>query len=240
MTLTKKNMVWEMLNGVKTAVPNSREELLDYVFENKNILVAVNAEKIHHATELSKEIINRNVGYPDGVGAVWALNRKGHKKAQKIPGCELWLDIVAKYHDSKSFFLMGGEDTVINKTVELLKTRYPNMNLVGYRNGFLKDQKEKEDLLEEIALKRPDVVFVAMGSPRQELLMEEMAKLHAAVYQGLGGSFDVFTGKVHRAPEWWIKNGLEGVYRTMKEPKKRVMRDIRVLPFFMNLILNRL
>ena len=116
-------MVWEMLNGVKTAVPNSREELLDYVFENKNILVAVNAEKIHHATDLSKEIINRNVGYPDGVGAVWALNRKGHKNAQKIPGCELWLDIVAKYHDSKSFFLMGGEDAVINKTVELLKTR---------------------------------------------------------------------------------------------------------------------
>ena len=234
------NMVWEMLNGVKTCVPNSREELIEYVFENKNILVAVNAEKIYHATELSKEIINRNVGYPDGVGAVLALKRKGHRSVQKIPGCELWLDIVAKYHDTKSFYLVGGEETVIKRTVELLKKQYPNIDLVGYRNGFIKSQWEKENLLEEIALKRPDVIFVAMGSPRQELLMEEMAKLHAAVYQGLGGSFDVYTGKVQRAPKWWVNHGLEGLYRTIKEPKKRVMRDIRVMPFFMKLILNKL
>lgn len=229
-----------MLNGVKTVVPNSRDELIEYVFEHKNILVAVNAEKIHHATELSKEIINRNVGYPDGVGAVWALNRKGHKNVHKIPGCELWLDIVAKYHDRKSFYLVGGEEGVINKTIELLKAQFPKINLVGYRNGFIKNQTEKEALLEDIVLKRPDVVFVAMGSPRQELLMEELARLHPAVYQGLGGSFDVYAGKVLRAPEWWIKNGLEGIYRTMKEPKKRLTRDIKVLPYFVKILFNKL
>ncbi len=233
-------MTWEMLNGVKTYVPNSREELIEYVFENKNILVAVNAEKIEHATELSKGIINRNIGYPDGVGAVWALRKKGHKNVEKIPGCELWLDIVQKYHDSKSFYLVGGEEAIIQKTINLLTSKYPNIAIVGQRNGFLKNQREKDALLIDIGLKRPDVVFVAMGSPKQELLMEEMAKIHAAVYQGLGGSFDVFTGKVKRAPKWWVSNSMEGIYRTIKEPRKRVIRDIKILPFFYKLIFNRL
>jgi UDP-N-acetyl-D-mannosaminouronate:lipid I N-acetyl-D-mannosaminouronosyltransferase len=84
------------------------------------------------------------------------------------------------------------------------------------------------------------VVFVAMGSPRQELLMEEMSQQHQAVYQGLGGSFDVYVGKVKRAPNWWVNNGLEGIYRTLMEPKKRMMRDVRVMPFFMKMLCNRL
>lgn len=233
-------MEWETLNGVKTSVPTSRDQLLDYVFEHKNILVAVNAEKIYHATALSKEIINRNVGYPDGVGAVWALQRKGHKDVQKIPGCELWLNIVDKYHESKSFYLMGGEEAVIIKTVRLLKEKYPAINIVGHRNGFIKEQDEKDKLFSEISKTRPDVIFVAMGSPKQELLMEELSKIHPAVYQGLGGSFDVFTGKVKRAPAWWITHNMEGVYRTLMEPQKRIMRDIKVLPFFIKLIFNLL
>jgi UDP-N-acetyl-D-mannosaminouronate:lipid I N-acetyl-D-mannosaminouronosyltransferase len=233
-------MVWETVKGVRTSVPSSREELMDYVFEHKTILVAVNAEKIEHATELSKAIINRNVGYPDGVGAVWALKRKGHQNVQKIPGCELWLNIVERYAQTKSFYLVGGEEGVITKTVERLQSNFPGIRIVGYRNGFLKTEADKQDLIADIALKRPNVVFVAMGSPRQELLMEEMSRQHQAVYQGLGGSFDVYVGKVKRAPNWWVNNGLEGVYRTMMEPKKRVMRDVRVMPFFMKMLCNRL
>lgn len=233
-------MIWETIKGVRTSVPSSREELMDYVFEHKTILVAVNAEKIEHATELSKSIINRNVGYPDGVGAVWALKRKGHQNAQKIPGCELWLNIVERYAQTKSFYLVGGEEAVITKTIEKLQSSFPGIRIVGYRNGFLKTEADKQDLIADIALKRPNVVFVAMGSPRQELLMEEMSQQHQAVYQGLGGSFDVYAGKVKRAPNWWVNNGLEGVYRTMMEPKKRMMRDVRVMPFFMKMICNRL
>lgn len=233
-------MIWETIKGVRTSVPSSREELMDYVFEHKTILVAVNAEKIEHATELSKSIINRNVGYPDGVGAVWALKRKGHQNAQKIPGCELWLNIVERYAQTKSFYLVGGEEAVITKTIEKLQSSFPGIRIVGYRNGFLKTEADKQDLIADIALKRPNVVFVAMGSPRQELLMEEMSQHHQAVYQGLGGSFDVYAGKVKRAPNWWVNNGLEGVYRTMMEPKKRMMRDVRVMPFFMKMICNRL
>ena len=68
----------EALNKVITYAPSSREELIDFAVDNKRILVAVNAEKILHATDQSRAIINRNLGYPDGIGAVWALHKKGY------------------------------------------------------------------------------------------------------------------------------------------------------------------
>ena len=88
-----------------------------------------------------------------------------------------------------------------------------------YENGYLNGDDEQR-LIDDIVAKKPDVVFVAMGSPKQELLMENMLKHHSAVYQGLGGSFDVYTGRMKRAPEWWIKHNLEGPYRVMTDPKK--------------------
>ena len=233
-------MVSQLLNGVNVYVPESRKKLMQYVFDHKRILVAVNGEKIHHATDTTRSIINRNVGYPDGMGAVWALLKKGHSKVDRIPGCELWLDIVREYHNTKSFYLVGGKDEIIKKTVTQLKKDFPDINLLNFRNGYLNNTIEREALIDDIVLKKPDVVFVAMGSPKQELLMEEMHQKHPAVYQGLGGSFDVYTGHVKRAPEWWVTNNLEGVYRTMVEPKKRIMGDIRLIPFFLKLILNRL
>lgn len=233
-------MVSEIFNGVKTYVPKSRKELMEYVFQHKSILIAVNGEKIHHATDVTRSIINRNVGYPDGMGAVWAIQKRGHKEVDRIPGCELWLDIIAEFENTKTFYLVGGKDEIINKTISNLKSEFPMINILGYRNGYLKEDNERLALIEDIAEKKPDVVFVAMGSPKQELLMEEMHQKHPAVYQGLGGSFDVYTGNVNRAPKWWIDNKLEGVYRTMMEPRKRIMRDVRLIPYFINLIFNRL
>ena len=87
-------------------------------------------------------------------------------------------------------------------------------------NRARKTEQEKNDLIQDIKTLKPDVVFVAMGSPKQELLMEEMQKLHQATYQGLGGSFDVYTGHVERAPQWWVKSNLEWAYRLIKQPSR--------------------
>ena len=86
--------------------------------------------------------------------------------------------------------------------------------------------------------KRPDIVFVAMGSPAQEILMSEMLARHRAVYQGLGGSSDVYTGKVKRAPQWWLDHNLEAAYRLLRQPK-RLKRDIVYLKFIWWLMLNK-
>lgn len=79
------------------------------------------------------------------------------------------------------------------ETVEKLRSEYENIRIVGYRNGYIKTDDEKRRLIDDILEKKPDVVFVAMGSPKQELLMEEIQQRHRAIFQGLGGSFDVYT-----------------------------------------------
>lgn len=219
------------LNGVKVHPFKSFTELLEYVKGRKGILVAINAEKILHATNQTRDIINRNIGYCDGIGAVMAVKKHGYKDAVKIPGCELWLKIIASlYREGKSFYLVGGKQEVIQNTVEKLKREFPNINIANYRNGYIKTDEEKQNLIADIAEKKPDVVFVAMGSPKQELLMEEMAQQHAAIYQGLGGSFDVYTGNVKRAPKWWVDHNLEFAYRLVKQPS-RIKRQIHLIRF---------
>ncbi len=219
------------LNGVKVYPFTSFEELLDNVNGRKGILVAINAEKILHATPQTRDIINRNIGYCDGIGAVMACKKHGCKDVVKIPGCELWLKIIAAlYKEGKTFYLVGGKQEVIENTVSKLKEEFSGINIVNYRNGYIKTEEEHNELIADIAEKKPDVVFVAMGSPKQELLMEEMMKVHPAIYQGLGGSFDVYTGNVKRAPKWWIDHNLEFAYRLIKQPS-RIKRQIHLVKF---------
>ncbi len=219
------------LNGVKVYPFASFEELLAFVAERKGILVAINAEKILHATDETRAIINRNIGYCDGAGALYALRQKGHPEACKIPGCELWLRIVAACHKERTFYLVGGCQEVIDETVARLGQEYPGIRIIGHRNGYLRTPEERAALIDDVAARRPDVVFVAMGSPRQELLMEEMQRRHPAIYQGLGGSFDVYTGHVERAPRWWIDHNLEFLYRLIKQPS-RIRRQVHLLRYF--------
>ena len=219
-------------NGVMVYPFASFDDLLDFASNKNKLLVAVNAEKILHATDQTRDIINRNIGYCDGIGAVMALKKHGCKNVVKIPGCELWLKIIEKlYKEGKTFYLVGSKQDVIDQTVSKLKQDYPEINIVGYRNGYINSEEEKQQVIEDIAEKKPDVIFVAMGSPKQELLMEEISQKHSAIYQGLGGSFDVYTGSVERAPQWWVKHNLEFAYRLLKQPS-RLSRQIHLLRFF--------
>ncbi|WP_028872446.1 WecB/TagA/CpsF family glycosyltransferase [Psychroserpens burtonensis] len=226
------------LNGVMTFAPTSRKELMQYAFDNHKIMVAVNAEKILHATDDSRSLINRNLGYPDGIGAVWALQKKGATKVVKIPGCELWLDVVSNYYTTKSFYLVGGQQEIIEATIDQLKSQFEGINICNYRNGYIKTEAEELTLIADIKKHSPEVVFIAMGSPKQEDLMERIQKSHQAVYLGLGGSFDVYTGHVKRAPKWWVTHNMEWTYRLLSQPS-RIKRQIHLVRFFVNLHLNR-
>ena len=226
------------VNGVEVFPFATEEELLSYIDEKKGILVAINAEKILHANDNTRKIINPTIGYCDGSGAVLALKRKGQKKVCKIAGCELWLKITKKFYKEKSFYLIGSKQQTIEQTVEKLKKEFEGINIVGYRNGYIKTEEDKKAVIADIVEKKPDVVFVAMGSPRQELFMQEVQKQHKAIFQGLGGSFDVYTGNVKRAPQWWIDHNLEFAYRLIKEPK-RIKRQIHLFRYVWWLIINK-
>ncbi|HAU85581.1 MAG TPA: glycosyltransferase [Lachnospiraceae bacterium] len=231
-------MIRVKLNRVEAFPFKSADELMEYVDKHKGILVAVNAEKILHSTPETEHIINGNIGYCDGVGAVKAMHQKRHNDVTKIAGCELWLKIIAKYSSTKSFYLIGGKQEVIDETVAKLKKEFSAINIVGYRNGYITSDEERAQLIADVAHLKPEVVFVAMGSPKQELLMGDMLKVNPAIYQGLGGSFDVYTGHVNRAPRWWVDHNLEFAYRLIKEPS-RIKRQIHLVKFFWWLIIGK-
>jgi len=215
----------------------NKSEMLEYISDQKKILIAMNAEKIMNNDPKLKEIINENIGYPDGYGAVMALKKKG-LDATKIAGAEFWLEIIKKFHKEKSFYLMGASQEVIENTIQKLKEEYPNIDIVGYRNGFLNDDG-KENLIQELKAKKPDIVFVAQGSPRQEYLMNDLIKEHPALYMGLGGSYDVYTGLKKRAPKLFLTLNLEWLYRLLKEPT-RFGRQISLIKFMYLLFLKKI
>lgn len=101
------------------------------------------------------------------------------------------------------------------------------MNIVGYRNGFIKNETEKQALIKEVAEKKPDYVFVAMGSPKQEYLMDELSTAHQAIYQGLGGSFDLYVGNFKRAPRVLQYLDCEWLWRFIAQPS----RILRIGPY---------
>lgn len=216
------------LLNVETYAFTNRSIFLDYIEDKKKILVAINAEKILKDEPKLYNIINENIGYPDGVGAVMALKQKG-LDAVKIPGSEFWLNIVGRFYKERSFYLLGSSQDVINSTVVRLQSEFPGINIVGYRNGFL-NADDKEILKTLLQEKKPDIVFVAQGSPRQEYLMDELIKIHPALYMGLGGSFDIYGGDKKRAPKLFLDFHLEWFYRLLKEPT-RIGRQLNLVKF---------
>ena len=215
------------------------DELIAYSEDCKNLYISLNAEIIVKAKDGIADIINEHVGYADGFGAVKVLKSKGAKDVERIPGCELWLELIKRYHIDRSFYLIGATEETIQTTVVKLKGMYPDINICGFRNGFIKTPEERDALIEDVCKKKPDYVFVAMGFPIQEKLMYDMYQRHKAVYLNLGGSFDVFTGKVSRAPKFIQKMGLEWFYRFVTHPS-RYKRQIVYLQFTWAYLRNKL
>lgn len=214
------------------------EDLINDAVKQKKMLLSVNAEILLKSDAVLREIYNNNIGYADGIGAVMALNKK-KVQAVKLPGCELWLKIVERFANSdKTFYIVGSTDAVINKTIAQLKEKFPNLKIAGYRNGYLNDT-DVEKLEQNIERLKPDFVFIAMGMPKQEKLMARLYNKHRAVYLGLGGSFDVFTGNVKRAPKWWIDHKIEFAYRLLKQPS-RIKRQLPLIKFYLMVKLGKI
>lgn len=232
-------MDYKVINGMKIYAPFSDAELVAFIEQKKKLLIALNAEKLLFSEADFRAIVNSNIGYPDGFGAVIALRRKGCLKSIKVPGCELWLRVIEEFWASKTFYLIGASDEVIDATVQKLRRSFPQIQILGFRNGYFTGAEDKNQLIDRLKTFQPDVVFVAMGSPKQEQLMYDLSQVHSALYMGLGGSFDVYVGKVKRAPAWFVKHNLEWAYRLMRQPS-RARRQLKLVPFMFRVLFNRI
>ena len=228
---------YRIINNIRIYGFNSKKDFLNHIKAKKKILIAMNAEKIMNNNIELKKIINNNIGYPDGVGAVLALKQKG-LIAPKIAGSIFWLDIIEKFVDDKKFYFIGSKNQVIQKTILKLKEKYKNIKITGYRDGFFKDE-DINKIIEDFKILKPDIIFVAQGSPKQEFIMNELFKSYPAIYMGLGGSFDIFSNYKKKTPKIFITLYLEWFYRLIKEPY-RIKRNVVLFKFLFFLLIKKI
>ncbi|MBE7712952.1 MAG: WecB/TagA/CpsF family glycosyltransferase [Cyanobacteria bacterium SIG26] len=208
------------------------EQAVEYACSHSGQIVTINPEMIANAqksVDFSNVIKNAELVVADGIGVEIGLKILGHN-VKRIPGIELGKALLNKFSESgKSVAFIGAKQEVVDKAIENLKVEIPELNVVYSHNGYFSDDNE---ILSDVEKCHPDLVLVALGSPKQEFFIHSLNQyLPNATMIGLGGSFDVWAGAVKRAPKIWQKFGLEWLYRTIKEPQ-RFKRIFPTLPLF--------
>lgn len=225
----------QIINGFEVCIIDDKLEFLCKLDGLKKILIAINAEKVINKDPLIMKLTKCHLAYPDGVGVSLAMQRKGFKTLV-YPGVELWLDVVNFYYKTKSFYLIGSTQKVIEGTVAKLKNEFDEINILGYKNGYINSVNE---IAKEIFFYKPDIIFIAQGSPLQEINMNELYRQYPAMYVGLGGSFDIYVGDKTRAPKIFRKFGLEWFYRLVNEPT-RIRRQLALINFAIRILFNKI
>ena len=169
---------------------------------------------------------------PDGIGMVLAAKWLYKSKLERVPGCELMQNTCAMAADKGyKIFIYGAKEEVNEAAVETLKKRHPTIEIVGRQNGYLPED-EMPDLIDSINQSGAEILFLALGSPKQELWIatyRDQLKT-VRVCQGIGGTLDVLAGTVKRAPEFYCRTGTEWLYRLLSEPT-RLKRQLSLPKF---------
>jgi len=196
-------------------------------------IVTPNSEIVYECRKnekLRQVVRSADMVVPDGIGVVYAAKILGRSVKQKVAGVELGEKLIAKMAETGGkVYLLGAKPGIADEAAKKLCEKYKGLNIVGTHDGYFKDDSE---VIADINDKAPNVLLVCLGVPKQELWMSNNSdKLNVNVMLGLGGSLDIYAGAAKRAPDIFIKLGLEWLYRLIKEPWrfKRMLR----LPLFL-------
>jgi len=182
----------------------------------------VNAAKIVRMTHdplLSEDVLTSDLILADGASVVWASRLLGRPLPERVAGIDLMMGILRRGQQrSYRVFCLGATEEVLAAASSRMRAEFPGVSIVGCRNGYFTEEEE-EGVAREIAAARPDVIFVAMTSPKKERFLGRWGgRLDVPVWHGVGGSFDVLAGRVRRAPVLWQRLGLEWLFRVLQEP----------------------
>jgi N-acetylglucosaminyldiphosphoundecaprenol N-acetyl-beta-D-mannosaminyltransferase len=175
---------------------------------------------------------------PDSTGIIWAVNRKGKCLSERVSGVEIVDRVCAMSADhGYRIYFLGGAPGVADEAAERLRLKHPGCHIVGVRHGYFPSESDAV-VADEIGMLNPDFLFVGMGIPRQEkFILSTMERHRARVAMGVGGSFDVFSGRVKRAPKLFQQMKIEWFWRLMQNPKK--IGKVMMLPKFLMLVLKQ-
>ncbi len=216
----------EILRDIIQRISSSKRTFV--VTANALIMLKAKEDKEYRDALKSADLV-----VPDGTGIVIAARFKG-KKIGKYPGVELTKDLINEgMNRDWKFYLLGAREEVVSKLAKALGAK--GLNICGYHHGYF----EGNGPVEDIASKRPDVVLVAMGVPKQELwIHKNIDKFDKGLFIGVGGTFDVLSGFKKRAPNWMIEAGLEWLYRISQDPRR--WRNIfKLMKFFFYAMFDR-
>ncbi len=229
--------------------PLAMEETLacvENIIEQQTITqhVVVNVAKL---VNMQKDLNLRNIVNScgiinaDGQGVVWAARCLGLNIPERVAGIDLMLNLV-KLASKKGYkiYLLGAKEDILKRVVTVFKEEFPNIKIVGHRNGYF-SQKEEKKITSDIKTSEADILFVAMGSPQKELFLNKYINdMSVPFVMGVGGSFDVVAGKTSRAPVWMQKIGLEWFFRLLCEPKRMWKRYLVTNTIFFWMIIKAL
>ncbi len=205
--------------------------------ENKNThIVTINPEIIiagNKDLQLRTILKSADLTIPDGVGVMLALKLSGIKNAPRIPGVDFAFNLLKEsVKFNYPIALIGAKDEILDKTCKNLKLKIPDLNIAYCHNGFF-DTNEEKIIQKEIVKTSPKILLVAMGGKKQEMFIKNIKdKIEGCVFIGVGGSFDVWSGYIKRAPVIFQKLGLEWLYRVVSQPS-RFKRIFPTLPMFL-------
>ena len=200
------------------------------------LIVTPNAEIVEKASKTPqlRRIINEEAALvtPDGVGLIYASKLKGDPIEEKVAGIDFArsaIEICAQL--GRSVYLLGSKPGVAEAAAANLEKEIPGLKIAGFRDGYFKEEEEAS-IVRQINESGADFLCVALGSPKQEYFVirhRDMLKVKAAA--GLGGSLDIWSGQLNRAPAFYIDHGLEWLYRMIQEPKR--LKRLPALPVFL-------
>ena len=208
--------------------------------ESQNVvhhIITLNAEILYNAQsneELMRVIKKADLITPDGSGTVWGIKQLTGQDVDRVTGIDLMQEIcrLSKVNEW-NVFLFGGKPGIADEASRNLEEDY-GTRVSGMLNGYFKPEDE-ESIVERINDSDTDILFVALGAPKQELWIDKYRdQLQVPVVIGVGGSFDVISGHVERAPIFFQKIGMEWLYRLIKEPWR--WKRMTALPKFMMLV----
>ncbi|THF73153.1 WecB/TagA/CpsF family glycosyltransferase [Cohnella fermenti] len=189
------------------------------------LMAAAESEEYQRILETADLVV------PDGAGVVWAARHVKQPVAERVAGFDLLHELMRE-GDKRGWgvFLLGTSQDILDAAHANLARQYPGIRFVGTRNGYFKDEEDAE-VVAQIRAAQPDLLFVARSVANQEPWIAKYEKeLGVPVMMGVGGSFDVISGKLKRAPAFFRKSGLEWFYRLLQEPKR--YKRMLVLPQF--------
>lgn len=203
----------EFFKKVSSAM-DSEEKLFVVTANPETMMIGVQNKKLDAILCKPDTVI-----VPDGIGVVKGAQLLGMQMQGRITGVELANHLIQHANQShRSIYLYGAKEEVLQALIKHIQQKYPQVIIAGYHNGY---GQNDDEILNEILQLKPDVILVALGIPRQELLIDRwIPHVSKGIFVGVGGSFDVLSGSKKRAPQFFVRCNLEWLYRIVKEPNR--------------------